>query len=494
MLRGFKAIKENSPEISVKLTPLLAFSAGLYPLIYIYTNNFSLLSSWYQFLSLLALFILLPLVVFISLKFFLTKFKFLNESIVFILTFLNLCLFMSFIIYSTFGLNKKLLLLVLIITFILSFWMYKYINKLIKFQILLAGIGVVFLLPTLINYYNYDDTWLIQNDDILELKFKKKPNIYLIQPDGYVGFSEIEKVNYNFDNSDFSSFLELSGFTLYPNYRSNYPSTLSSNSSMFGMKHHFYNYNASKSELLFARDVIVGKNPVLTILKNNGYKSSLILENSYLLVNRPKVAYDYCNFNFNELPLMGNGFEFKKDVNKELENALERNTDTANFYFVEKILPGHIATYESYSKGKEIERLKYIEKINEANKWLEEMVGLISKKDPNGLIIIASDHGGFVGFDYTSQAYKKPENEENVYSMFSSLLAIKWPDNEFDCNKDVLTSVNLFKVVFSYLSEEKNLLDLFEADNSYLKIYDIKNSGLFEVINNKNIVFKKIGD
>lgn len=494
MLKGINEKKGNLSGISFKLAFLLALSAGLYPLIYVYINNFTLVSSWYQFLSLFSLFILLPLVVFILLKFFLTKFKFFHRHIVFIFTFLNLCLFIGLIIYSSYGFNKKLLLGSLLVTFIISFWVFKHIDKLVKFQLLLAAIGVVFLLPSLVSYYNYSDAWLIQNDDITKLIFKKKPNIYVIQPDGYVGFSEMGKANYNYDNSEFSSFLELSGFTLYPNYRSNYPSTLSSNSAMFGMKHHYYNYKTSKSELLFARKVIVGENPVLSIFKNNGYRTSLILENAYLLVNRPNLAYDYCNINFDEMSIMGNGFDIKKDVKKDLEIAIKRNRNAPNFYFIEKISPGHIATYKSSSKGKEEERLVYLEKIKEANKWLQEMINLISDQDPNGLIVIASDHGGYVGFDYAAQAYKKPENKEDVYSMFSSLLAIKWPDNQFDYDKDVLTSVNLFKVVFSNLSEEKKLLELFEADNSYLKIHDGENQGLFQVINNKSLVFKKIND
>ena len=492
MLKANKARKGISSEISFRLTLLLALSSGLYPLIYLYSNNFSLASSWYQFLSILCLFIVFPLVAFILIKFFLIKFKFFNRYNAFVLTFFNLSLFVIFTFYATIGLKKRHLLLALLLTFVLSFWINKHISRLVKFQLLLAVIGFAFLLPSLVNYYNYSDAWLIQNKDISKLTFKKKPNVYLIQPDGYVGFSEMGNSNYNYNNSDFRIFLESSGFTLYPNYRSNYPSTLSSNSAMFGMKHHFYDYKTSKSELLFARNVIVGENPVLSIFKNNGYSTSLILENSYLLVNRPKLAYGYCNINISELPILSNGFDINKDVNREVEIALSKESIQPDFYFIERISPGHIATYGSYSKGKEQERSKYLVRIKEANIWLVEMVNLISKQDPNGLIVIASDHGGFVGLDSTSQAYKKPENKENVFSMFSSLLAIKWPDQEFEYCKDNLTSVNLFKVVFSYLSEEEKLLESFEPNNSYLKIFDGENRGLYKVITNNSFVFDKI--
>lgn len=492
--RFFENLEKNSPKVSFKSALIFGFSAGLYPLIYIYSNNFSLLSSWYQFLYLLGQFVLLPALLFVAIKFFVIKLQLFVNHTALILTFFNLLIFSSLIIYATYGLNKKLQLLILVFTFGISFLLFIHIRKLIRFQLLLAGIGVVFLLPSLLKYYKYSDISHLQNGDILKIKLNKTPNIYLIQPDGYVGFSEITKSNYNFDNSEFNNFLKSSGFTLYPNYRSNYPSTLSSNSALFGMKHHFYNYDSSKSELLFARDIIVGNNSALSILKNNGYTTSLILENAYLLVNRPSMAYDYCNINFNELSVVGNGFELKKNITKDLEVALEKNIRAPYFYFIEKILPGHIATYASYSEGMEVERLKYLEKVKEANRWLTEMVNLISKKDPNGLIIIASDHGGYVGFDYTAEAYRKPEKNEDVYSMFSSLLAIKWPENEFDYERDTITAVNLFKIVFSNLSDDQKYFKSYEADNSYLKIYEGENQGIFEIINNNEIIFKEISN
>ena len=48
------------------------------------------------------------------------------------------------------------------------------------------------------------------------------------------------------------------------------------------MKHHCYNYPINRvSELYNARNVIVGENPVLKVLKNNNYKTHLLLYKSY---------------------------------------------------------------------------------------------------------------------------------------------------------------------------------------------------------------------
>jgi hypothetical protein len=46
------------------------------------------------------------------------------------------------------------------------------------------------------------------------------------------------------------------------------------------------------NELLHARDLILGDNPVLQTFKNNGYETNQMLEHSYLILNYPEVSYD----------------------------------------------------------------------------------------------------------------------------------------------------------------------------------------------------------
>ncbi|WP_296380969.1 hypothetical protein [Winogradskyella sp.] len=481
-------------QIKNKLVLLAAVSAGLYPLINLYKSNHTLLASWYQFVGLMFIFIGLPILVFTVIILIANSFESLKKYRIQILTFMNLAVFACLIVRGSYGFNKKLLLAVFLIMFALSFVLKKHIKKIIKFQFLLAVVGLFFMIPVLSKYLNYNSDWKTQIDHIESVKFKTKPNIYFIQPDGYIGLSEIDKGNYRKDNSDFNAFLVDNDFKLYPKFRSNYYSTLSSNSSVFAMKHHYYNHSADvDSELLFARDVIIGDNPVLSILKNNGYKSNLIMENAYLLTSRPKNSFDYCNIDLNEIPILTNGFGFKKDVTSDLEIALKNNGNSNNFYFIERIIPGHIATLQSYTMGKEGERNKYLKKIDEANLWIKETLALIKKYDSNSLIVIAADHGGFVGYEYSSQSHEKPKNRDNTYSMFSTLLAIKWTEDASQYDRDLNTSVNLFRTVFSFLSEDKSLLDNFEDDRSYLKVSEGAPLGIYEVIDdNDNMVFEEL--
>lgn len=470
-----------------------AIAAGLYPLIYLYTSNHTLLASWIQFLFLTLIYIAIPLITFFSVAVISKKVSVFRNYSAQIITFLNFSVFSGLLVYGTYGLKKKILLLVFVIAFALSFVLFNHLKKVIKFQFLLTVVGLIFLVSTLQKYITYDSSWQKQPDHIEAVIFKSTPNIYVIQPDGYIGLSEIGQGNYKKDNTAFNTFLSEHNFKMYPNFRSNYYSTLSSNSSMFTMKHHYYNRTAQVgSELLMARDVIISDNPVLSILKNNGYSTSLILESSYLLASRPNMGYDFSNFDYSDLSLVSSGFEFKNDVVQDLRSALRDNQEGPHFYFIERIIPGHIATLKSYSEGKDVERKKYVTLIDEANTWLMDMVNLINSEDSEALIIIVADHGGFVGYEYSGQSHEKPTSRANTFSMFSSLLAIKWPENANEYDKNIKSSVNLFRTVFSVLGEDKSLLKNTQTDASYLTVNKGAALGVYEVIDeNNNAVFKE---
>ena len=83
---------------------------------------------------------------------------------------------------------------------------------------------------------------------------------------------------YQIDNSAYWDFLSENGFTIYSDVRSNYSSTLVSNSATFTMKHHYYNNGFNFSEIANARKVIISDNAVLNSFKKNGYKTHFIAE------------------------------------------------------------------------------------------------------------------------------------------------------------------------------------------------------------------------
>ena len=383
--------------------------------------------------------------------------------------------------------------LVLLGVVILAILLYKHIKKVIVVQLIMAIMVIASFVPTLYSYLNHSQDWLKQNDNIEAVVFKKRPNVYLIQPDGYANFTELKNETYNYDNSAFEAFLSQNGFKLYSEFRSNYFSTLSSNASLFSMKHHYYSsFKANSSEVFKARQLIVGNNPVHSIFKANNYKTHFIAETNYLLANKPEISYDYSNIDSNEVPYFSHGYGSNRNVTEDLKAVLETDTDdSSKFFFIERISPGHVSTYKHKSKGKEKEREIYLERLGWANSWLEEMVQMINENDPNALIIILADHGGFVGFDYTRASGIKQSDPNLIRSIFSTALAIKWPEDVSGFDDHLKTNVNVFRVLFSYLSDDKAYLEMMQENSSYRPIVEGAPFGIYRLINeNGAIVFE----
>ena len=367
------------------------------------------------------------------------------------------------------------------------YFLHKHMAKWIMIQFLLACIGLITLIPVLIKNLNYSNDWAKQPDGIGDVSFNKKPNIYYIQPDGYVNFSELERGYYNYKQCNFKSFLTENGFKNYPDFRSNYDATLASNSATFAMKHHFYTADAGTGEIVKARNIIMGDNAVLDILKKNGYKTYFFAEYPYLLMNRPKLGYDYVNYNYSEIPFMGTGLENRKEILPEFINVLDRvGENQPKFFFIEIFNPTHI---DGSSVGKNLvakKRNQYLENLKKADNSLTDLIGAILKRDPNALILIMADHGGYVGMERFQQGNEKTEDSDKIYSMFSSILSVHWPENSPPSYDEKFKSpINVFRILFSFLSEDASYLNHLEKDSSYGLILEGAPQGVYELIDER---------
>lgn len=472
----------------------IALGVGLYPLIFYYSRNFGMINSWEQFGYFSLLFIVLPILCFSLLKW-ISNLPFVSKWGKYLLPFFSIFLFLFYLkIILYVDMERKIIVGIFLVSALVAYFLHKHFKKWIALQLILALIGFIGLVPTLMKYFNYSSTWMQQPDDIEKVVFKKKPNVYYIQPDGYPSFSELKSDFYKVDNSGFDGFLAEKNFKNYPDFRSNYISTLTSNSATFMMKHHYYNNGKDYSEMLNARKNIISKNPVLSIFKNNGYKTHFITEHPYLMVNRPKMGFDYTNFTYSEIPYLTTGFNVIRDTYPDLENAIASKNDGGNFFFIEIFEPSHIATTKETSKGKVAERQKWLEKLEIANTKLEKMVNLITEKDPNALIMIMADHGGFVGLDYTLQVYTKTSNPEIIYTTFGAMLSIRWPNNEVpEIDSNLKSGVNVFRILFSYLGDDQKYLKHLQDDGSYVILKEEAEPGVYQYIDDEgNIIFKKV--
>lgn len=473
---------------------VLALGVGLYPLIFYYSRNFWMVNSWAQLGYFSLLFIVFPILLFSFLKWISLQ-SFASKWEKYIMPFFSVFLFLIYlkiILYA--GLQRKILVGIFIVSLVLTYFLYRHLKKWMIIQFVLAGIALIGLIPILLKYVNYSSKWKQQPDAIEEVVFQKKTNIYYIQPDGYPSFSMLQNDMLDVDNTAFISFLAEKNFKNYPNFRSNYITTISSNSATFMMKHHFYNNGRDYSEMPFARENIISENTVLSILKNNGYKTHFITEHPYLQVNRPKAGFDFTNFENKEIPYITNGFDVTKSVYDDLENAMDSKSPDGNFFFVEIFEPSHISTTKEASEGKVKEREKWLEKLEIANQKLTKLVNLITEKDPDALILLMADHGSFVGLDYTRQVYTKTQDPDIIYTTFGAMLSIRWPNGEApEMDSNFKSCVNVFRILFSYLGNDETYLKHLQEDGSYLILNEGAMPGVYQYIDdNGTIVFKKV--
>ncbi|MEO1033106.1 MAG: sulfatase-like hydrolase/transferase, partial [Bacteroidota bacterium] len=392
--------------------------------------------------------------------------------------------------------NKKKVLALIVLGIVIGWILSKYFKKIIVFQIILALISIISFTPKLIFHLNFDNaSWATITKEEQQTKFIETPNIFVIQPDGYVNFSEIDKPPYDFDNSKFENWLVSQGFRDYEGFRSNYYSTYTSNSSMFAMQHHYYsNTNKATLKTHKANEVIIGKkNNVTNILKQNGYNNYLITDNTYFLINREPMHYDYCNVKPSMVSYHRSGVLPKLDFMDGFEKTLDTITTDKNFFFIERTIPGHIIYKKGLSKGKEEERLLYLDALKRTNQWLKEMISSITSFDENALIVIVADHGGYVGLDYTMEVTERKPNELEVISSFSSILSIKWPESLKTNDLIFKSNVNLFRKLFFALSKNAHLVNNLKENSSYLPLKISGETDFYEYIDDSGKpVFNKV--
>lgn len=472
---------------------IIGLAPGLYPLFFYFTNNFMMINSWKHLGFFLALFIFFPISLFLLLDYLLKDRNNTIKQKVF--TFFNL---LTFLLFIQVCLTAKIQILYSILAIVAAgtiFWfLFNYLKKIVVLQFILAALGVFWFVPVVYKYVNYSDDWMEQPDNITEAIFKKKPNIYFIEPDGYLNFSEFNKGFYNKDSGGFKEYLQSKDFTFYEGFRSNYNATLPSNTSIFAMRHHYNKIGFNLSEVVNGRKIIITENPVLTVFKNNNYKTYYLAEWPFFLSNRPEMGYEECNYDYNEVGYVGDGYYEKKEILEPLKKYIDVDKDKLKFFFIHVFEPGHVEFYEKKSLGAEEERNIWYSKLQQANEKLKNIIDTITEKDPSALIFIMADHGGYAGFGYMEQIHSKIDDRDLLHSAFSIIFAVKWPNNErFEEDSKFKSSVNAFRILFSYLSENKEYLNHLEEDASFVRIEKGAPKGEYKVLDkNGNVVFEKL--
>ena len=469
---------------------LVGFISGLYPLLFFYSNNYPAVNSWQQLAFFIAVFLLLPIVLVLAGYAVFSKIPRLapyKRHMLFTALIFLTSAYMSQALYLT--LRKKILLGILIVTCFLAFKLYMHYKRLV---LIIAVMALLPLFKVLVHVYEdvRPKPWLEHKDNIMAVKLKHKPNVYMIQPDGYVSRELMENPPYS-HKTGFYDWLGSNGFTLYDGFRSNYPASLASNASMFAMKHHYFDdFLFPTIEMPHAREVIVNSSAV-DIFNRNGYKTYLVAQDEYFQQNFPKGNYGHYNIDNKDVPFIYKGAKIVRDVYADLEAAIADKAPGPKFIFVEKVLPHHVHFYAEGDRVK-AERDEYVANVEQVNTWLKKTIAMISSQDKDALIIILADHGGWVGM-YDQNEFNTTADPALVKSTFGNLAAIRW--NGLDnaaYDTGLKSSVNVFRVLFACLAENKSYLSHMEDDASYNIRYDgTFSSSVYKLIDDNGTVVRQ---
>ncbi len=239
------------------------------------------------------------------------------------------------------------------------------------------------------------------------------------------------------------------------------------------------------------------KNPVTAYLKQNGYDIHFFFPSDYLVKEKHVDNISFYNRQHN--PKNYETFAaFMTDLQAHLDTFFStRSPASPPLFLLAKI--GGITEEKSYTGGvKHIPnhlrntgqseklpalRQTYLQEIQEENIHLKRLIQNILKKDKEALIVLTGDHGPFFHEIHVHEDIKTLSEEEKVLDFFNVLGAVKWPEtltNDDSDTASTLSHANLFRIIFSVLSQEK-LMPQTMRSNLALDTYN----GLYNLDNNR---------
>lgn len=195
-----------------KLSPwFVGLCSGLYPILFYAGNNYSLVNSWGHLLFFTLVFVVLPGIVAVLGAFLLKKMSASRWTETW-LAFIGFGLFFFFIKVTLLEApHRKITAAIVLLAAVYAYFLGAHHRKFMVLQVLMGFLAVVPLAGQVMHNLSLSDTWKEIDTEVLSAEFIYKPNIYLIQPDGLVNFSELNRGYYNYQDTTFSAELSKLG-------------------------------------------------------------------------------------------------------------------------------------------------------------------------------------------------------------------------------------------------------------------------------------------
>jgi hypothetical protein len=287
---------------------------------------------------------------------------------------------------------------------------------------------------------------------------RKKPDVFLLVYDGYAASTMLNR--YGIDNEHQSAYLAKKGFVTYERAYSVYLSSRSSMSAVMSMGS--------------PPDVGIGGPTMATrFFQHHGYRVSLVL-NSHLLKDEGPVSAD---FTFPALTYRSDldalyrgiaGGEFKSEnvfldsdrdrwISVKRAKLSQRATEPQVVY-AHSGFPGH-----SQNSGAclDDEVKRYSTRLATANKEMVDDIETILATGRDSIVIVAGDHGPYLTGDclYLHGYASEDITAEHLADRYATMLAVRWPDDNYGEFDRILRIQDVFRSVSAYLLGDTSILD-----------------------------------
>ena len=318
-----------------------------------------------------------------------------------------------------------------------------------------------------------------------QVKLARRPNVYFICLESYHGFGAMREL-YGFENAEFREFLDANGFVVAEDVLSNYSFTMTSLQSFLQMGHHYAAGAFGNHDSLYARGFLSGSgtyyNPVLRILKRNGYEVVYLLPTDYYY--RPGaglVDYSLIDASWPFAPLKASLPRFigrepetvVPDYPRQVAETLARWPLARPTFFFAKLGAEHAADGYDYRTDRAAFAARYVQTVARENAAIEALCRQIAARDPEAIVVLAGDHGAQSyrssrrGFAATKRAGEIP-GDRLVRDCHDVLLAIRWGTDPVPPPYPHRSLVNVMRFVFAQLGGGEALERTTAADASYL--------------------------
>ena len=316
------------------------------------------------------------------------------------------------------------------------------------------------------------------------------PDVYYIILDSYAGHESLKK-HYDFDNSIFLNELRERGFIVIDNSRSNYGWSYLSLGSSLNMMHHNFDPELGSKNYNLAYDMI-SKNIVGDIFNelgydtinfNSGWGSTRNFENYDKTICKNTTLSDSQTL----ISILDNSIiqpvyskfliDDKRDrilCQFEELGEITQKTENPSFIFNHFMIPhkpfifgpnGEFVTPVSLEPGQvetSFRNYAYIDQLQFANKKILESIDeILLNSDTSPIIILQSDHGS----EFPDSASMENKIKEKMANFNSYYL----PYGGEEILYDEITPVNSFRVIFNYYFDgDYEILE----DSSYWSLFN----------------------